>query len=345
MTFFKSFSFCVAFALMLGPAVTSAQIGGALKDKAKNATNAKSNSKNDSKSSTNPSDDKTERAPAEDNNRDEYGVLVSDPAIDAAVKDKNAFYMTQTSDLYRYLNTKYKQGTGHFLKRVVADVTPETLNLTFVNAKQNGSGAFTEDIAFTKSTDNYYYHSSSNIYALVQPDNSIVLFQGGSLDGAELLVKEEAAAKAATADELKKSGNEHKAKIKAKEKEETEKKNAAGNVSVYQNEVKATHSNAALESQFMKLLNGANATAPEADKATWTKIMLKSNDWTVEKNDLGQPVKQSYVAWAVGKYTKDQRCFFHKVYFKKDYLGGGQYSDVKFDEAQRPSVIPCDIVK
>ena len=111
MTSVKTIFVSLAFVLLLGPAVTHAQIGGALKDKAKNATGAKSNSNNDSKAtSADPSGDvKAESASGKGGDRDEYGVLISDPAIDAAVKDKNAFYMTRTSDLYRYLNTQYKQ--------------------------------------------------------------------------------------------------------------------------------------------------------------------------------------------------------------------------------------------
>ncbi len=43
--------------------------------------------------------------------------------------------------------------------------------------------------------------------------------------------------------------------------------------------------------------------------------------------------------------TTDKKCFFQKVYMKKDYLGGGKYGEVKYDESQEPSIGSCDIIK
>lgn len=275
--------------------------------------------------------------------KDANGFIINDPEVTALLKGKDVYHST---DLRLFSSIL---GTSNPFKMAGVGVTKsdETLNLFIVAQKQYG-GVYTKDVSLSAHEGNYYEFKSASapFYAIVQSDQSILIFNSIH---AELISKDENAVKSISDEAvLNQKAKEPLAQMKRIRAEENQKNSIAQNEKFYKSgEVKSSKSDSKMEASFLKVLNDANASAtiPSNEKAAYSKVMLISNDWSIEKNNLDYPVKMVYAAWAIGSYSADKRCFFQKVYFKKDYIGGGQYGDIKFDEGQSPSVVSCDLLK
>jgi len=324
--------------LLAGISTANAQIGK-LKSLAKSATSDKKDNESPEKQKTEVKEEKPQQQQpaAKKLQRDADGYVINDPEVADLFKGKDVY---QTSDvaLYNYiLNVSECKMAG-----VTVNKTDDSLLLSIVAQKRYG-GVYSKRVGFSHISDKYYQYS--NYYAAVQKDGSVLVFNS---IGAELICKDENEIKTATKASLQKKAEEPLAMIKKANEEKRAGKRIQENETFFKSGgVSAVKKDAALESQFLKVLNQANSypTVAENERVSYKKILLIFTDWTVEKNDLGIPIKMMYASWAIGSYTADKKCFFQKVYMKKEYLGGGKYGEVKYDESQEPSIGSCDIIK
>lgn len=275
--------------------------------------------------------------------KDANGFLINDPEANALFQGKDVYGST---DIYLFsllLNTS----ASFKMAGVAVSKTAETLELMPV-AKRISQSPLKATVSMKLNAAGYYEYQtnySGNIYAQVQGDGSVLLFNA---QHAELVSKDEAQLKAATEESLMSKAAAALSVMKVKKNSAKKEKEIQENETYYKSgNVAASKKDAALESKILSVLNGLNngAGVEEKDKADYTKILLISTDWNVEKNEFGVPLKMTCRAWAIGRYTMSKECFFQKVYMKKDYLGGGTYGDVKFDEGQRPSIVSCAILQ
>lgn len=318
-----------------------AQLGG-LKDKIKDKTKdaPKDNPKTDDSKKSNDTGTPTAQKKVE---KDADGYIINDSEVNSLFDGKKKLF---TTDIRLFASIF---GTANPFKMAGAAIVTENdseLELLIVGQKKYG-GVYKANEKYSKGAHGFWVSSSASnpYYASKEGDGSLLLFDNRTT---ELISNDEARVKEATEDALKKLSAPYLAKIKEGKAAEDQAKKFKENETFYKNGgVKASKTNPALESQFLKVLNDANqlATVPANEKASYNKVKLIADDWVVEKNHLDQPVKMVYSAWAEGSYTANKNCFFQKVYFKKEYTGGGQYGPVKFDEAQKPSVIGCELMK
>lgn len=325
-----------------------------LKDNVKNSKDTKESPPPQKSSSLPPESKDTKEArptqkssslpPASDTKKTEKdadGYIINDPEVAELFKGKDVYYSTDIRLFASILEANSFKMAG-----VAVNKTAESLNL-FIVAQRHYGGVYKKEVTLKFKGGEYYEYESysSPFYAVVQNDQSILIFNSIH---AELISKDENVVKNATEQILNEKAKGPLANMKQKREEEKQNKSIAENETFYKSGgVSAVKKDAALEAQFLKVLNQANSlpTVAEKDKAAYKKILLIFTDWTVEKNDLGVPLKMVYASWAIGNYTADKRCFFQKVYMKKDYLGGGKYGEVKYDESQRPSILSCDLIK
>jgi hypothetical protein len=335
--------------LLIGINTADAQIGK-LKSLAKSATTDKKASESPEKPKAEAKVEKSEQqtevkqekpeqqqTSSQKQQKDADGYVINDPEAAELFKGKDVY---QTSDVALYnhlLDVSECKMAG-----VVVNKTDDSL-LLFIVAQKRYGGVYAKRVSFSHISDKYYQFS--NYYATIQTDGSVLVFNS---IGAELISKDENEIKNATKASLQKKAEEPLAEIKkAKEEKNAGKKIQENETFFKSGGVSAVKKDPALETQFLKVLNQENSypTVAEKDRVSYKKTLLIFTDWTIEKNDLGIPLKMVYAAWAIGSYTADKKCFFQKVYMKKDYLGGGKYGEVKYDESQKPSIGSCDIIK
>ena len=276
--------------------------------------------------------------------KDADGYIIDDPEVKKLLDGKTVYYSTDIklfASLLNFFNSFKMAG-------VAVTKTPDSLQLLIVAQKQY-QGVVSSEIHYSK-IGRYYFESKYKTYAVIQDDQSILLFNHNSFNPlhSELISPNKSAVEKITEAELNKKAEPILQEIKKGKDTQNEKVKIQENETFFKSGgVSAVKKDPALESQFMKILNLENSypTVAEKERVVYKKILLIFTDWTIEKNDLGIPIKMTYAAWAIGNYTADKRCFFQKVYMKKDYLGGGKYGDVKFDEGEAPSVGSCDIIK
>lgn len=310
------------------------------KDKVKNndsqtapANNGTNNSKSESAPiSTTP---KTER--------DEKGYIINDPEAAKRFIGHEQQFTTDRNLFATLLNffNDFKM-VGSYM-----DQSGDKLELTVV-AQKKYQGIVSNTVTYQKMGE-YFKDDKNNTYLTPLPDGSWLLFQPKPSQNAfELIAKD--ATKIYQIDEtgLQATTDAKVAELKkAKAKADQMKLRAQNETFFKSGDIKASTSNPVLEKQFMTILTKENGypTVPVNEKAAYKKIYLISTDWSLIRNDLDQPKKMTYSAWTIGNYTADGACFFQKVWFKKDYLGGGKYSEVKFDEGEKPSIISCELIK
>jgi len=319
-------------ALLFAGITANAQIGGfkdKLKDKAKDNKNTEV-----TKPAETPSTTVTKK--------DANGYIIDDPEVKKLFEGKTVYFCTDFALFGSVLNTP----NSFKMAGVAVKMEGDNMELLPVGQKQYG-GIYKADLLLKKGANELYSNNNSSqpLYATLESDGSIFLFNGRR---AELLSKDEQVIKNANKEALENKSVQKNETIKAAKVQQNEIGKQKENETFYKSGgVASVKKDATLETQFLKVLNDANKlpTVPENDRATYKKVMLIFTDWTIEKNALDQPVKMVYAAWAEGTYTADKRCFFQKVYFKKDYKGGGTYGPVTFDEAQKPSVVSCELMK
>lgn len=328
----KSITICAFLLLISGMGYT--QIGG-LKDKVKDK--AKDAGQSDKKVDA-PSTAGSGKATV----KDADGYVINDPEVKTAHKNLEVYSSTDFALFGSVLET------SNPFKMAGVGVNKEGENLTLnIVAQKKYGGILNKEVTLTKNSFGHYQSASTSnpVYAQVESNGSIHLFNSRK---SELISKDESLIKAAKEADLQQKANGYIAEMKSANAEASQKKAIEENETFYKSGgVASVKKDAALEAQILKVLNDANkpATVPEKERVNYKKVMLIFTNWEVKKNALDQPVKQIYAAWAEGSYTADGRCFFQKVYVKKDHLGGGQYSEIVFDEAQRPSVVSCDLMK
>jgi hypothetical protein len=287
----------------------------------------------------------SEPAAAEPIRKDRNGYIINDPAVEAFLKGKNAYYSTD-NDLYRSIINGWSYRPYQIAKIVVTQTGDKLHFLLVEQSKQPGVVAKSE-FEYTKVTDQFYRgnHTRGNYTsAILRPDGTIMLCN--SIRG-ELLSKDEKVVASATKAALVKQCNEYLAQMKSLRLASEATARAKQDEAFFITGVKAAKRNPALEGKFLRVLNAANAlpTVAAKDRASYRRVLLVFTDWEVQKNAAGRPLKMVYAAWAIGRFTQSQQCFYHKVYLKKDHLGGGRYGDVRFDEANSPSLGSCTIIK
>ena len=311
--------------------ISYGQLGG-LKDK---LNKAKDVPKESDKPTNSASSNKTER--------DAEGYNINDAEVKALFDGKNKLH---TTDIRLFASIFSTSNSFKMAGAAIISDNGSEMELLIVGQKQYG-GVYQANEKYKIGSHGFWVSKSASnpYYASKEADGSILLFDSRT---AELISADEAKVKTANEESLKKIAAPYLAKIKERKSAETQAEKLKENETFYKSgNVKASKSNTILETQFLKVLNDANnlATVPPNDKATYGKIKLIADDWVVKKNNLDQPVKMVYSAWAEGSFTADKHCFFQKVYFKKDYTGGGQYGVVKFDEGQKPAIIACELMK
>lgn len=103
---------------------------------------------------------------------------------------------------------------------------------------------------------------------------------------------------------------------------------------------KAGMSNPAMEAKMVEALNKLGW------KEKFSKAIIVSNSWTVNKNALTGAILYRYVG-AVG-ITKDTdgKCYYQEFTFRQDYTGAGNYeSGVKYNSYGGKREIGCDKIK
>ena len=320
--FITAFSFSAA----------SAQLGS-FKDKLKDKTKENKNTE-----TVKP----TEGVSASVSKKDADGYIINDPEVQKLFEGKTVYFCTDYALFGSILNTP----NSFKMAGVAVKLEGDYMELLPVGQKQYG-GIYKADVILKKTSNGMFSNENSSqpLYATLESDGSIFLFNGRR---AELLSKDEQVIKNANKEALENKSAQKNETIKAAKAQQNEIGKQKENETFYKSGgVAAVKKDATLETQFLKVLNEANKlpTVPENERASYKKVMLIFTDWTIEKNALDQPIKKVYAAWAEGSYTADKRCFFQKVYFKKDYEGGGTYGAVKFDEAQKPSVVGCELMK
>lgn len=334
------------FILVAGISTAQAQIGK-LKSLGRSALSDKKDNETPEKQKTVVKEEKSEQpqqSSPQKRQKDADGYIIDDPEVKKLLEGKTVYYSTDIrlfASLLDFFNSFKMAG-------VAVRKTPDSLHL-FIVAQRQYQGVVSAEVHYNK-IDNYYFDSKSKTYAAIQNDQSILLFNHNSYNPlhSELISPNKSAVEKVTEMELNKKSEPLLQEIKkVKEAQNSKAKNQENETFFKSGGVSAVKKDAALESQFLKVLNQANAlpTVDEKERVSYKKILLIFTDWTVEKNDLGIPLKMVYAAWAIGSYTADKKCFFQKVYMKKDYLGGGKYGEVKYDESQAPSIGSCDIIK
>jgi hypothetical protein len=327
---------CSILALAFSANAQLGNIKDKVKDKTKETKEIPAQPQTTPASSTDPSSIETIKT-----EKDANGFIINDPEVAELFKGKDVYHATDIRLFASILET----ANPFKMAGVAVNKTAQSLGL-FVVAQRQYGGVYKKEVSLTLIEGEYYKYESSNpFYAMIQNDGSILLFNSRY---SELISKDEATIKSATEENLNARTKEPLAKMKQKSELEKQNNAIAQNESFYKSGgARAVKSDAALESQFLKVLNQANElpTVLEKNRVSYKKVMLIYTDWTVEKNDLGVPLKMVYATWAIGNYTADKRCFFQKVYLKKDYLGGGKYGEVKYDESQSPSIISCELLK
>ncbi len=336
----KSF-FTIIIAIIISSTSAYSQLG-ALRNKVKDAATKSSSEKNSSPTKT---EEKT-KSPSESQTssltktqKDADGYIIDDPEVKKLLSGKNVYFSTDINlfaDLLHYSSSFKMAG-------VAVTITNDSLFL-FIVAQKQYQGVVSAEVHYCKKS-NYYFERTNNSYAVVQDDKSILLFNSNHV---ESISPNKSAVENVSANDLWPKVRASSKEInKEKDAEAATKKLKADETFYKSGEVIAVKSNPQLEAQFLKILNELNAapTVPKEDRVIYKKILLKYTDWTVEKNDLGIPLKMVYGTWAIGNYTNSKACFFQKLYMKKDYLGGGKYGNVVFDEAPIPSIISCELLK
>ena len=141
--------------------------------------------------------------------KDKSGYVTFDPAVEAFLKDKDAYYSTD-NELYRSLlrGFDYKP---YMVYRVVLDKTPESLKFTLIEQSKRPGEVLKSNFEFNKVDDTFYENEVKREIAVVKADGSFLLCN--SLHG-ELLSKDEAAVTKATAAAVLTECKEHLAKLK-----------------------------------------------------------------------------------------------------------------------------------
>lgn len=274
--------------------------------------------------------------------KDADGYNINDPEVKALFEGKNVYNCTDFALFGSILNTP----NSFKMAGVAVELSDDNMNIMPVGKKQYG-GIYKATVNLKKGATGLFTNESTSqpLYASLEKDGSILIFNGRK---AELLSKDEKLITMQNQEALENKGAERFLLVKEAKALENEVKKLRENETFYKTgDVKSVKKDPAMETQFLKVLNDANKlpTVAETERASYKKVMLIFTDWTIEKNALDQPIKMVYAAWAEGSYVSSKKCFFQKVYFKKDYQGGGTYSPVKFDEAQSPSVIGCELMK
>lgn len=333
--------------LIVGFNTTQAQIGK-LKSLGKSALSKTENEskKTPEKQTPEIKDTKTEQDQpiSQKRQKDADGYIIDDPEVKKLLDGKTVYYSSDIrlfASLLNYFNS-FKMAGVAIMK------TPDSLHL-FIVAQKQYQGVVSSEIHYNK-IGNYYFDSKYKTYAAIQDDQSILLFNhnGFSPLHSELISPNKSAVEKVTEVELNKKAEPILQEIKKEKDAQNAKANIQENETFFKSGgVSAVKKDPALETKFLKILNQENSypTVAEKDRVSYKKILLIFTDWTIEKNDFDIPLKMVYAAWAIGSYTADKRCFFQKVYMKKDYLGGGTYGEVKYDESQKPSIGSCDIIK
>jgi hypothetical protein len=279
-------------------------------------------------------------AAAQSIRKDRNGYIQNDPAVEAFLRGKNTYFSTDF-DLYRTILRGYDYKPFQVAK-VILVKTADKLKFTLVEQSKRPGEVIKNDFEYTKVNEQFYQAQYTS--AILQKDGSIMLCS--SIRG-ELLSKNEQATARATKADLVKQCLGYLAQMKTLRDAGNAQVKRQKDEAFFTTGVKAVKRNAALEGKFLRVLNAANAGpgVAAADRVSYQRVLLIFTDWEVQKNDAGRPIKQVYAAWAIGRFVQSKECFFHKVYLKKDHLGGGRYSDVRFDEAQSPSRGSCDIIK
>ncbi len=336
--------FAVIILTLFVSAPTYSQLGGLKKkatDAVKKSEPEKSNNSTKTKEPTKvPAE--TQIASQPKPQKDAKGYIIDDPEVKKLLEGKTIYYFSN-------IPWMYDPSRGYKVVAATVTKTADSLHLFVVAQKQYG-GVKQDKMPFGKES-NYYYDKKNALYALIQEGDESILFfnhSGWRFHHAGLMSPDKTKVENVSEEILKDKVTPALQEIKKEKDSEKAKKEIAANETFYKSgEVSAVKNNAQLEAQFLKTLNSVASlpTVAEKDKAEYNKVLLISTDWNVEKNELGTPLKMTYSAWAIGKYTKDGACFFQKVYMKKDYLGGGTYGEVKQDISQSPGIISCELIK
>lgn len=105
----------------------------------------------------------------------------------------------------------------------------------------------------------------------------------------------------------------------------------------------------ALEATLIKVAtdehNDLKSEVEKFGKMTIKKMSLNNSDWSVMKNNLGIPTYKQFDAYVIGTGSNGS-CFIKYVSFKKEYEGGGKYSNtIHLRTESTPQLLPCDKVK
>ena len=146
----------------------------------------------------------------------------------------------------------------------------------------------------------------------------------------DVLTKDEAGAKAVNIEAKKK---EMIALVQKNIKEDDKKKEDDFNKSMADTKpdpegMKLPELNANMLSIGQKLWDGVAKDMPDGMGLTGgklTKIWFLDNDWSAEKNGLGEILYRYAVAQAIVK-TPEGKCFLYKYVFTEDYMGSATYS-------------------
>ena len=272
--------------------------------------------------------------------KDRQGYVLDDPAVEAFLRGKDTYFSTDF-DTYRQILRGYDY-KPYVVARVILVRTPDRLRFTLVERSKRPGEVIHNDFEYTRVDDQHFQGQYTS--AFPQKDGTILLCSG--IRG-ELLSKDESAVTRATKADVLRRCREPLARARAQRDAARDQTRRQQNEHFFRTGLKAVKRDAALEGKFRRVLNAANAHpgVPAAERASYQRVLLAFTGWEVHRNGLGQPIKQVYAAWAIGRFVQSKECFFHKVYLKRDHLGGGRYGDVRFDEAQPPSRGSCDVIR
>lgn len=250
------------------------------------------------------------------------------------------YYTTYTSS--KDTNV-YKEFTGVSSFNKVSEE-----KIVFYYKTKNSGSESNEGGEYYKKTTNSFIQSPRNCLYLFIQDNGSYIVTSHDGSWANLF--------STNIEHVKNAPNKESLIIIAKESIDKIKtadllKDINKNSEEFKNDVVLTSKNINVENQFKAALFKSDANLAEKDKCNYKKVILDSPEWAIVKNDLGVPLKKTFDVTIIAENANKQ-CFYFYGSMKKDYLGGGKYSDVvKFNEGNQfadgsyRKYISCDLVK
>ncbi len=254
-----------------------------------------------------------------------------------------------------YYNTNYPasmaNGKNYTIKSLeVYRADNEWVSMHMKLEAEDGSKLNESYFEHYKNKDkSYYERSQSSSFIFPLENGSYLLTSGGvgSYMVANLIsINKEHITNAPSKEDLLSMAKILVAKIKD---EEVQKKVAKNDEDF--KKINQASKNVALETQFKVALTKSDANLEAKYKCVYKRVTADSQDWTIVKNDLGVPLKKTFDVTIIGEDANKQ-CFYFYGSMKKEYIGGGKYSDVikfnqgnQFADGSYKKYISCGLVK